>query len=199
MTPDWRAPINQLLYSLTYSKSIDDDAVNFSADSAVQFTALSLGPDVYYRAITQALASGEQLDELSLLPQFDEAEIAGFLQAVAVRLDELRPWPEPGVRPLDVAAWSEFAHAVQIAELDASLVQVTDALQQGFRPVDNAKPGLRVVMLRLRTGETVALLGAYGAENKVAMWTEPAADPAEVIAHFVSLTGFPREKVIPHS
>jgi hypothetical protein len=195
MTPDWRAPVNQLLYSLTYTKNIDDEAINFSADSAVQFTALSLGPDVYYEAITRALASGEHLDELSLLPQFDETQIADFLRAVAARLDELRPWTEPEVRPLDPRAWVEFAHAKQIAELEASVVQVTNMLQQGFSPVGDSRSDRQVLMLRLRTGETIALVGAYGPSEKVALMTDASDDPLEVIAHFAAATGFPADKL----
>jgi hypothetical protein len=100
MTPDWRYPVNQLLYGLTYSSDIDEEIVNFNASSAVDYTTLNLGPEVYSRAIRQALASGEHLDSLSLLPQFDQAQLTDFLRAVSARLDQLRPWPQPEVRPL---------------------------------------------------------------------------------------------------
>jgi hypothetical protein len=196
MTSDWRAPVNQLLYSLTYSENIDASTVDFNAESAVRFTTLTLGPEVYYWAINQALSSGEPLDVIPLLPQFDQREIADFLRAVAGRLDQMRPWPEPDVRPLDTAAWAEFADAVKVAELDASLVEVTDALQHGFVPVPGAEPGAQVMILRLRSGETVVLLGAYGVDKKVSLLVEPSAVHTDVIAHFIALTGFPAEKVI---
>ena len=196
MPSDWRTPVNQLLYSLTYSKSIDDDTVNFNAESAVQFTTLTLGPGVYYSAINQALSSDEPLDVIPLLPQFDQPQIADFLRAVAGQLDRMRPWPEPAVRPLDTTAWAGLADAIKVAELDASLVEVTDALQQGFAPVAGAGSRDQVMILRLRSGETVALSGAYGVGNKVSLLVEPSAIHTDVIAHFIALTGFPAEKVI---
>jgi hypothetical protein len=194
MTADWRYPVNQLLYSLTYSSGIDEEMVNFNASNAVDYTALNLGPEVYSRAIRQALASGEHVDSLSLLPQFDQAQLTDFLRAVSARLDELRPWPQPEVRPLDPQAWAEFGDAVPVAELDASLVEVTDVLQQGFRPVGDSQPGMNVLMLRLRTGETVALIGFYGRSEKVTLLADPSGDPGAVIDHFITATGFPAEK-----
>jgi hypothetical protein len=125
MTPDWRYPVNQLLYGLTYSSDIDEEIVNFNASSAVDYTTLNLGPEVYSRAIRQALASGEHLDSLSLLPQFDQAQLTDFLRAVSARLDQLRPWPQPEVRPLAPQAWAGFGDAVPVAELDASVVRRT--------------------------------------------------------------------------
>jgi hypothetical protein len=194
MTQDWRYPVNQLLYSLTYSSDIDEAMVNFNASSAVDYTTLNLGPEAYSRAIKEALASGEQLDSLSLLPQFDQAQLAGFLRAVSARLDELRPWPQPEVRPLAPETWTEFGHAKPVAALDASVVEVTDVLQQGFKPVGNSQPGMNVLMLWLGTGETVALVGFYGRGEKVTLLADPAVDPSTVVDHFIAATGFPAEK-----
>jgi hypothetical protein len=195
MTAEWRAPVNQLLYSLTYSKTIGEPEAEFSASSAVTYGSLTLGPEVYRCAIDQALASGPVLDGMSLLPQFDQAQLVGFLRAVAVRLDEMRPWPEPAVRPLDHRGWSEFTHAVQIAELDGSLVQVMDVVQHGFRPVDSDQSGQQVLMLRLGTGETVALLGTFGIAENVALYADSPDNPAAVITHFSIATGFPAERI----
>jgi hypothetical protein len=195
MASDWRGPINQLLYSLTFANAIHQEMITFNGGSAVQYTTLELGPDVYYQAIDRALASGEKLDAVSLLPQFDQAHIEDFLRGVSARLDELRPWPVPKTRRLDAGAWEKFKHARQIARLETSVVGVTDLLQKGFRDVGGFQPGMHVLMLRLRTGETVALLGAYGPGERVALLTDAANDPAEVIEHFVSATGFPADKI----
>lgn len=195
MSADWQGPVNQLLYSLTYSAEIDEEMVHFNADSAVTYTTLDLGPEVYHRAIEQALASGAGLDESSFLPQFDQEQIRVFLRGVSSRLDELRPWPEPLLRPLHPDAWNEFSAARRIARLDASVVEVMSFLQKGFSPIGDARPGVQVMMLQLRTGEAVALVGSYGLNEKVVLLTDAAGEAAQIVEHFVSATGFPAEKI----
>jgi hypothetical protein len=197
MTFEWRVPIDQMLFGLTYAEDITDETVEWNAESAIHFTTLDLGPEVYYRAIDQALASGEDLDGLRQLPQFGQEQVAGFLRAVATRLDELRPWPVPKVRPLDATTWASFGGAVPIARLDASIVGLTDVLQKGFRPVGDSPSGPNVLMLKLQTGETIALLGSYGRGEKVTLLADAESDPTAVIEHFTESTGFPADKVGP--
>jgi hypothetical protein len=195
MTQHWRDAINEILFGLTYTDEITDELVRWNADSAVHYTTLTRGPEVYYQAIAEALASGKPLDGLRQLPQFNQAQIAGFLGALADRLDALRPWPEPQFRQLEVDAWTALRHAVPIARLNASVREVTDVLQKGFRPAGDADPGMQVLMLKLITGETVALLGSYSRGDDVTLYTDSAADPTTVIEHFTAATGFPPEKV----
>lgn len=194
MAFEWRVPINEILFGLTFTQEITDDTVRWNADSAVRYSTLDLGPQVYYEAIRQALASGETLDSVGQLQQFTEQQIADFLRAMATRLDELRPWPEPQVRQLDATTWAAFGHAVPIAQLQASILDVTDMLQKGFRPTADAS-GVEVLMLRLNTGEDIALLSSHRRGEKVTVLTDAVGDPAEVIQHFCAATGFPAEKV----
>jgi hypothetical protein len=196
MTLDWRGPINEILYGVIFTREINGEIVAGCADAAVNYTVLGLGPDVYYRAIGAALASGEDLDGLQQVPQFDQTQIAGFLRAVAERLDALRPWPEPKFRRLDPATWTTFAHAVPIARLDASILRIRNLLRGVFDPAGDAQPGQYVLMLKLATGETVALLGSYVRGEKITLLTDAAGDPSEVIEHFIAATGFPADKVI---
>jgi hypothetical protein len=71
MKQDWRGPINEILYGLIFTREITDEIVNGCANAAVHYTVLGLGPEAYYQAIGEALASGEELDSLHQLPQFD--------------------------------------------------------------------------------------------------------------------------------
>lgn len=192
---NWRDAVNEILFGLTYTEAITDEIVQWNADSAVHFTTLTRGPDTYYQAITEALASGEPLDGLGQLRQFDHAQISSFLRALADRLDALRPWPEPQFRQLDADTWRAFRHAVPIARLHASIRQVTDVLQKGFRPAGDADPGMQVLMLKLATGEIVALLGSYGRDADVTLLTDAPEETAAAIDHFIAATGFPRDKV----
>ncbi len=194
MEANWRHPVNQLLHSLSFSGKISDEHVAFCADSAINYSTLQLGPEAYYRAISEALASGQALDALGQVPQFDQAQLAEFLRDVAARLDRLRPWPEPKVRPLDPTEWGAFRSSRPIAQLKDSIGGVSNALQKGFRPIVESSPPTEVLMLRLMTGETIALLGSYGG-GAITLLADAAEDPASVIDNFVVLTGYPRDRV----
>jgi hypothetical protein len=50
-------------------------------------------------------------------------------------------------------------------------------------------------MLKLDTGETVGLLGSPGPKEKVTLLTSAGVDPATVIEHFVTATGFPPDRI----
>ncbi|HKH51607.1 MAG TPA: hypothetical protein VKA77_07390 [Mycobacterium sp.] len=197
MTQDWRGPVNALLYGIIFAPEITDEVVAACAEAAVNYTVLGDGPEVYYEAIQKALTSGERLDNLGQLPQFDQAQIAGYLRAVATQLDALRPWPEPKFRRLSAATWTTFANAVPIARLDASILRVRSIVRGVFEPAGDAQPGRYVLMLKLATGETVALLGSHGPQEKVTLFTDAADNPAEVIEHFRTATGFPPDKITP--
>jgi hypothetical protein len=195
VTQNWRGPINGLLYGIIFAPEITDEVVAGCADAAVNYTVLGDGPEVYYQAIHEALASGERLDGLGQLPQFDQEQIAGFLRAVAARLDVLRPWPEPKFRRLDAAAWATFTNAVPVARIDASILGVRKIVRGVFEPAGDSSPGRYVLMMKLATGETVALLGSAGPKEKVTLLTDTADNPAEVIEHFTAATGFPADKI----
>jgi hypothetical protein len=195
MTHDWRGPINALLYGLIYAPEITDEVVAGCADAAVNYTVLGDGPAVYYQAIQEALSSGEPLDNLRQLPQFDEAQIAGFLRALAKRLDALRPWPEPRFVRLDASTWATFSDAVPIARLDASILRIRNIVRGVFEPAGDDQPGRYVLMLKLDTGETVGLLGSPGPKEKVTLLTVAGVDAATVIEHFVAATGFPPDQI----
>jgi hypothetical protein len=199
MNAEWRGPINQLLYSLIFTREITDKVVTDCADAAVNYTWLGLGPEVYYWAINEALASGDDPIGRNQLPQFDRAEIERFLRALSARLDELRPWQVPKFFTLnDLSPWSGIPHEMPIAELDVSLFELSNLLRDSFDRAGDSMPGQYVLALRLRTGETVALLGSHATdvkEEKVLMFTDSVADPDLVIEHFTDLTEFPVDKV----
>ena len=128
------------------------------------------------------------------MPQFDQVQIADFLCALAARLNVLRPWPEPKFRQLE-ATWATFRHALPIARLNASILDVTNILRMGFRQVGGADPGTNVLLLKLVTGETVELLGSYRRGDDVTLLADASANPAEVIEHFIAATGIPSDRV----
>lgn len=195
MTEDWRGPINGLLYGMIFEPEIIDEVVNGCANAAVNYTVLGDGPDVYYEAIQLALASGVRLDGLGQVPHYDQAQIADFLRAVATQLDALRPWPVPKLRHLNASTWTTLANAIPIARLDDSIVGVQKRVRGVFARAGDSQPDRYVLMLKLGSGETVALLGAPGPKERVTLLTDAADDPAAVIEHFTAATGFPSDRV----
>jgi hypothetical protein len=193
---DWRLPINQILFGLMFTREITDEVVEWNANSAMRYESLDLGPGVYYRAINEALASGERLDGLDQVPQFSQGEIVEFLQALATRLDSLRPWPEPRFRVLDADPWGPFRRAEKIADLDVPLLDLSNMFRSAFRPAGEGQDGKYVLVLTLQTGETVALLGSYARGAKVSLLSQGTDDPDTVIEHFVEATGLPSDKIV---
>jgi len=195
MTEDWRGPINQILFGLIFTHEITDEVVEWNANSAIRRESLDLGPGIYCRAIGDALSSGEQLDGLGQVPQFSQEEIADFLEALASRLDSMRPWPEPPFRVLDSNPWRSFRDAVKIAELDVPLLYLSNVFRSPFQPIEDHK-GKYFLMVTVRTGETVALVGSYERGERVSVLSEEAEDPDTVVNHFLQATGIPSDKIV---
>lgn len=196
MSEDWRLPINQILFGLIFTHEITDETVEWNAESAVRYESLDLGPAVYCQAIRDALASGERLDGLNQVPQFSQSDIANFLQALASRLDSMRPWPEPRFRVLDTNPWRSFRNAVKIAELDVPIMDLSNLFRSPFEPAGQDQEGKYFLMIALQTGEAIALVGSYAAGDKVSLLSQSAENPDAVIDHFIEATGLSSDKIV---
>ncbi|CAJ1586160.1 hypothetical protein [[Mycobacterium] wendilense] len=194
MTTNWRGPVHQLLYGLMYTGDVTDDIARSHAEDAVSYRTLPMGPQVYYDAIMQALASGQELDEARQLRHLDADDIERFLRGVVVELDALRPWPEPPFRVLTRDTWEGLASTPPAARLNDPVGRVGRFLKKSFRPAGKGYPGKAVLVLKLSTGETVALIGSFAGRDAVALHTD-AHDPAAAITHFVEQTGYPESKI----
>lgn len=191
----WRPPINQILFGLTYTQALNDEVVQWTADSATGYRSLGLGPAAYSEAIHAALASGERLDGLGQLPQFSQEDIAEFLRSLASRLDSMRPWPEPRFRSVDPALWGNFRQFQPTAEVDVPLVDLARILRTPFRPAGEGHEDQYLMMVALQTGETIALLGSYTRGRKALLLRHEGDDPDAVIDHFIEATGLPSDKI----
>ncbi|MEV3901199.1 hypothetical protein AB0K11_02655 [Mycobacterium sp. NPDC050551] len=199
MAPDWRFAIDEILYSLSFTEQITEEFVTWIADNAVRYEALDLGPQAYYKAINDSLASGEILDGRGQLPQFNQTQLADFLRAVAAELDVRRPWPEPNFRSLDSSdSRKAFSQAVPVARLQATVREITDLLQKGFRPVGDSHPERQLLVLQLITGETVFLSGIDRRGETVTLSADPSDSGANAstIEHFIAATNLPSDLVI---
>jgi hypothetical protein len=196
VTTDWRGPVNQLLYGLTFTREITDEVVDLHADAAVRYKTLGLGPETYYRAIGDALASGADLSD-SALPQFGDDAVKEFLRAVAARLDALRPWPKPKFLRLNPGAYAGLRQPLPVGKLDSSLLELRNDLRLRFDRVGDTEPRQYAAVLELVTGEKVGLLGSHSPRDKVTLLAESVDDRALTMQHFIAATGYPPDKIVP--
>ena len=165
------------------------------AESAVSYHAHPSGPETYRRAIDEALASGQELDGLELLPQFDQTQLAGFLRAVGEHLDALRPWPEPAFRIIDPPKmWEHVRSATAVAAVDVTPLHLMNTLRTPFRSFAEGGNRREALTLRLRTGETVSLLATFE-PTTVSLLADERNDPATVIDHFLDATAISPDNV----
>ncbi|MBU3066502.1 hypothetical protein KO481_33895 [Nocardia sp. NEAU-G5] len=118
-----------------------------------------------------------------------------FLRRVLAELERRRPWPEPALAQADIEDWPSTGSGLPIAWLRLPLPLVEQAVNASFEQVPG--PDMPLLVLRLRTGQLVALIGAPGPAPDRFLVLLPDAenqqDPAEVIDHLVAYTGLPLE------
>lgn len=186
--PDlWRGIVNQILYGAQQSR-LDDEAAQRVAQAMVEYQVFTSGPANYLAAIEQALGSGEAL--VGIPVRVEEGTFRDFLIQLRQHLVALQPWPEPRFRKLPVSEWANFGHARSIARIDKSVQGVADRLPSIFDHVEVGDTRLPVLILRLRTGEEVALMGSVDIQTKsVTLLQREQRDPNETIEHFTEFTG----------
>ncbi|MGW7379115.1 hypothetical protein [Streptomyces sp. NPDC054794] len=186
-----------ILYCLQFSKELGDEEVERIARMILEQPFYDLTTEQEYEGIAAALAAEAWEDDLSWQPHGEPA-IRDFLRRLLEHLDALRPWQEPPLRPLGFGRWEEFKDGVLLARvrLDAPS---QDVLHARLRAVPGDADGTRAVVLRLRSGDEVALMApplpdGYDALLKTVVPHRPAES---VIEAFLTHTGYPRDRVTP--
>jgi hypothetical protein len=192
-------PINEILYGVQFDP-LNERTVDGVAQAMVDHRYLVSGPAAYLAAIEQALRSDAVLTD-ALRTRHSEESFRAFLEKLRDHLLALKPWPEPRFRKLPVSEWESFGEAKAIARIpDLHPSTVAERLPSIFDDVRIGESGLPVLVLRLGTGETVALMGSTDPKARgVALLQRDPGDPDEVIAHFRELAGFSPEEVVPLS
>ena len=98
-----------------------------------------------------------------------------FLGRVSRELAARRPWPAPRFAKVDVAEWPTFGAATPIARVHRPAHQLTGAVGYPFEHVGR----LPVLILRLGSGEVIALLGSVdpGSTSVTCSSATPASRP----------------------
>jgi hypothetical protein len=190
-------PIGEVLYAVQFDP-LDERTADGVAQAMVDYHYLVSGPTAYLAGIEQGLSSDVVLTD-ALSTRHSEGEFRAFLAKVRDRLLALRPWPEPRFRKLPVSEWESFGGAQPIAKIpDLHSSSVAQRLPSVFDGVQIGEVRLPVLVLRLGTGETIALVGSTDPKARgVMLLQRDPREPTEVIAHFCELTGFSPEEVVP--
>jgi hypothetical protein len=195
-----RGLVNQILYGIDRVADLTDETmVARCADSLINQRHFLQPVGEYAEAINLTVRAGRLAgDALEMSRHHLEAELLDFLARLAQYLDERRPWPRPAFLKLDVEQWSTFGDAKPIARINRPMHQINGILNNSFDTVPIGAEKLPVMILELRSGDVVALMGSIDPRSTVfALMQRDPGDPTALLARFRELTGFAPEDVVP--
>ncbi|MFF3941507.1 hypothetical protein [Streptomyces phaeofaciens] len=186
-----------ILYCVQFSRELGDAEVGRIAGMVLEQPLYDLTVEEQYAAVAAAVAADAWDQDLSWQPHA-EPEVRDFLRRVLERLDAARPWREPPMRALGFDRWEQYKRGTLLAHVRLySLSQ--DRLHARLRTVPGDPDGLRGVVLRLRSGDEVALVAPPlpDGHDAVLLAVAPHRPAAEVIEAFLTHTEYERERVSP--
>lgn len=185
-----------VLYCVQFSRELGESEVERIARMILEQPIYDLTTEEQYASIKAALAEDSWERDLSWQPH-DEPSVRDFLQRLLERLDALRPWQEPPFRSLGLDRWEEYKRGTLLAHVRLDFLP-KDPLQVRMRPVPGDEHQLRALVLRLRSGDEVALVAPpFPDDDAVLMAALPHRPAATVIEAFLTHTAYPRERVSP--
>jgi hypothetical protein len=180
-----RGLVNELTYAVNLDGPVTDaDARSVAGNLLAQRVYSSPVPS-YYAAAEAALQDSEALADNADA----DRRAHDFLRRVLRALDERRPWPEPRYEELDPGRWAKLLTAPLVGHIDMAPTAVRDRVSRSFTRLSD---GRRVLILRLQTGEVVALLASFSPEAGVEV--RSTDDPEQTRIHLRELTGL---EVVP--
>ncbi|MFE9446344.1 hypothetical protein ACFYO2_47385 [Streptomyces sp. NPDC006602] len=186
-----------ILYCLQFSRELSDEEVERIARMILERPIYDLTVEEQYAGIEAALAAVAWEEDLSWQPHA-EPSIRDFLRRLLERLDALRPWQEPPFRSLGFGRWEEYKRGVRLAHVRLYSPS-QDQLHARLRTVPGDEDRLRGLVLRLRSGDEVALVAPPlpNGYDAVLMAVAPHRPAARVIEAFLTHTRYARERVSP--
>jgi hypothetical protein len=189
--------LNGIVYCVMFSRELGDQEVDRIARMALEQPFFDLPTEEEYAGIQALLADDHWDTDLSWQPH-DEPVIRDFLRRLLDRLDALRPWEEPPYRGLGLDRWEEFKRGTLLARIRLDLPGI-DPMHARLRSVPGDEDRLRGLVLRLRSGDEVALMAPQLPDGyEAVLMAAPPHRPAEqVIEAFMTHTGCEPERVFP--
>jgi hypothetical protein len=191
--------INAMAFKVQFVPNLaDESVVDRAADDLINQISFMHPVEEFYDALAYTVGRGRiQPQALEIVEGFHtEPELLAFFARLVARLDELKPWPKPRFLKRDISVWETFSHAKAIAQITAPETTVVGRLNNSFDRVPAGTGMLPVIVLELRTGETVAIVGSADPRSTVfTLMQRDPGDPDEVVEHFRELAGFPPDEV----
>jgi hypothetical protein len=189
--------LEAILYCLQFSRELGDEEVERISRMILEQPFYDLTTAEQYAGIEAAIAVDAWEKDLSWQPH-DEPSVRNFLRRLLERLDVLRPWQEPPFRSLGLGRWQEFEHGTLLAHVQL-YSPAQDQMHARLRTVPEDQHRLRALVLRLRSGDEVALMAPPlpNGDDAVLMAVPPHRPAQMVIEAFLTHTGYPHERVSP--
>jgi len=187
------------LYGIDNAPDLGSSTVDMVVDDLLNQVHYRQPPQDFFEAFGAVLRSGRIPPQaMHTVRRYRQPEILYFIDRLHTQLDEARPWPSPRFRKLDVSQWPAFANARIIARIETLSSRIEGMFHHGFDRVPAGAVELPVLLLELRSGEQVAIVGstARGASIYTLLAQDPA-DPAATIAHLLEVSALTPEEVKP--
>jgi hypothetical protein len=195
---EWQGVNDGVLYCVQFARELDGAEVDRIAHWLLGQPLWDLTQQQEYDALADALRSDAQLTKFIPEPHTEEA-YRDFLRRVLARLDEARPWPELPFQELSISHWGNFAEARAAARITLSLKTVQERLHKFMARLTIEGIDREVLMLRLRSGDEVALVTPWwpGSTDTVVLKRANAGSAERLVAEFIKHTGFAADEVTP--
>ncbi|MGW1540092.1 hypothetical protein ACWCPM_07470 [Streptomyces sp. NPDC002309] len=187
--------IEVILYCVQFSRQLSDEEVERISRIILEQPPYDRTVQEQYEAI-EADLEAEAWERVVWDQPHDGPAIQDFLRRLLEHLDTLRPWQEPPFRDLGTDRWEEFKRGTLLARVRLRLHYPVIGY---LRTVPEEENGLRGLVLRLRSGDEVALIAPPlpDRSDAVLMAAPPHRSAREVTEAFLTHTGLPREQVSP--
>ncbi|WP_157101313.1 hypothetical protein [Nocardia shimofusensis] len=153
MADNWRPVVNAVLYMSQFSTALDEAEAQRVSAALLEKPLGNLTPEQEYRALADALESGQELDTVVKV-KHAPAEVRSFLSRVVAELDAMRPWPLPPLREIPITQWSNSVSVGPIAQIAVGWPAIEGRVGKTFKRLENGQ-GLLVA---LRSGSELALI-----------------------------------------
>jgi len=191
--------INAMAFKVQFVPNLaDESVVDRAADDLINQVSFMHPVEEFYDALAYTVGQGRiQPQALEIVEgSHSEPELLAFFARLVARLADLKPWPRPRFLKHDIATWETFSQAKAIARIKAAETVIVGRLNNSFDKVPAGAGLLPVIVLDLRTGETVAIVGSTDPRSTVfTLMQRDPGDPEKVAGHFCELTGLPPDAV----
>ncbi|MGW0265754.1 hypothetical protein ACWDYI_31180 [Nocardia beijingensis] len=187
------APLVQLCASMAHVEDLSAaEVVAAAAEDLIDRVSYAETVQEFYPALAQAVsAQTVPASAVEAADGVDREEILGFFGRLLAELDRRRPWPDPVTVAVDPTTWPTPGSSRLIGWVDIGISALEWAVKAGFAEVPDDDQALLV--LRLRTGQLIALVGEQDPDPARFMVLLPdldgRQDPVAVIAYLARYAG----------